>query len=139
MLQFLFDTDHLTLLERGHPTILQHLAAHPPGSVGLSAVSIEEALRGRLGFLSRPLTGAARVRAYALLLGTVNLVNQLPVVPFDDPCETQFQHLRAQTPRIGTQDLKIAAVALANRLTLLTRNQRDFGRIPGITLADWSL
>jgi tRNA(fMet)-specific endonuclease VapC len=41
--------------------------------------------------------------------------------------------------RIGTQDLKIASVALANNLILLTRNRRDFGRIPGLMLDDWSV
>ena len=34
--------------------------------------------------------------------------------------------------RIGTQDLKIAAVTLAHDATLLTRNTGDFAEVPGI-------
>jgi len=60
-------------------------------------------------------------------------------VPFDAACENQFQQLRALRLRVGTQDLKIAAVALANQLVVLTRNRRDFGRIPGLAVDDWSV
>jgi tRNA(fMet)-specific endonuclease VapC len=70
---------------------------------------------------------------------TVELVNQFPIVPFDQTVESHFQQLWSLRLRVGTQDLKMAAVARANRLTLLTRNRRDFGRIPGLGLDDWSV
>lgn len=139
MLRYLLDTDHLTLLERGHGPLVHRLAAEPAGAVGVSAVTVEEALRGRLGYLSRRLDGAARVRAYALLLGTLELFNRMPVVPFDGACEARYQHLRSLKLRVGTQDQKIAAVALANNLTVLTRNQRDFVQVPGLVVADWAV
>jgi tRNA(fMet)-specific endonuclease VapC len=40
---------------------------------------------------------------------------------------------------VGTLDLKIAAMALTNGLTVLTRNRRDFGRVPGMVIEDWSV
>jgi tRNA(fMet)-specific endonuclease VapC len=138
MPRYLLDTDHLTLLERGHPPLVGRLMGEPPDAVGTSVIAAEEALRGRLGYLARPLAGPARVRAYGLLLGTIRLLSALPILPFEDASEVEYQRLRAQWPRLGAQDLKIAAIALANGVTLLTRNQRDFGRIPGLALADWS-
>jgi tRNA(fMet)-specific endonuclease VapC len=139
MLQFLFDTDHLTLYQHRHPPLLQHLASYALADVGVSAVTVEEALRGRLAALTRAHDGRTRIRQYSLLLETVQLFAHLTLVPFDQASENQYQQLRAMRLRVGTQDLKIAAVALANNLGLLTRNRRDFGRIPGLRLADWSV
>jgi tRNA(fMet)-specific endonuclease VapC len=139
MLQYLFDTDHLTLYERGHAPVVKRVLAYPPDTVGVSAITVEEALRGRLGYLSRPLTGVQRVRGYALLVNTSQLIGRMLIAAFDDASEAQYQLLRTQRLRIGTQDLRIAAVALTTGLTLLTRNHRDFGRIAGLSIDDWSL
>ena len=51
----------------------------------------------------------------------------------------QFQTLWVQRIRIGTMDLKIAATALAYDATLLTRNAKDFSKVPGLLMEDWSL
>ena len=39
---------------------------------------------------------------------------------------------------IGERDLVIASVAMAHRLTGVTHNTREFGRIPGLTTIDWT-
>jgi tRNA(fMet)-specific endonuclease VapC len=139
MMQFLFDTDHLTLFEHGHPAVGRNMALQPSGAVGLSVVTVEEALRGRLGALSQAQTPAQRIARYALLRASVQLVNQFPIAAYDQVAEDQFQQLKAQRLHVGSQDLKIAAVALVNKLTLLTRNRQDFSKVPGLTLSDWSV
>jgi tRNA(fMet)-specific endonuclease VapC len=138
MIRYLLDTDHVTLQEHGHPPLRQRLAAQPPDSLAVSVVTVEEALRGRLGVLARRLDGAARVRAYAKLLETIRFFQSVPVVAFDASCEAHFQDLVSQRLRIGSRDLKIAATALARNLVLVTRNRRDFERIPGLVIEDWS-
>jgi tRNA(fMet)-specific endonuclease VapC len=96
-------------------------------------------MRGRLAPLGRVLTGIKHVQAYARLVAAEETFRQFPLVPFDGACESQFQHLRAARLGVGTLDLKIAAIALTAGLTVLTRNRRDFGRVPGLALADWSV
>lgn len=74
-------------------------------------VTVEEMLRGRLAILSRRVSGASRVHAYAKLMETVRFCCSVPVTPFDDEAERRFETLRAGRVRIGSQDLRIAATA----------------------------
>ena len=139
MPQFVFDTDHLTLFHHKHPVLMQHLAAQNPGAVAIAPITIEETLRGRLAVLRRGLVGLSHVRAYGNLVASVELFKLFPVMAFDQASEAEFQQLRAARLRVGTQDLKIAAIARTNQLTVLTRNRLDFGRVPGLALEDWSV
>ena len=139
MLRFLFDTDHLTLYQYKHPPLMQRIALQPADSVALCPINIEETMRGRLGALARVLAGNKHVQAYAHLVAAEEMFRLFPLVPFDTASERQFQHLRAARLRVGTLNLKIAAIALTNGLTVLTRNRSDFGRVPGLALEDWSV
>ena len=139
MPEFLFDTDHLTLFHHRHPPLMDRLARHPPDAVAICPINIEETMRGRLAVLARSLTGDKHVHAYAHLVAAVEMFHLFPVVPFDSASETQYQQLRAARLRVGSLDLKIAAIALTHRLAVLTRNRSDFERVPGLTLEDWSM
>lgn len=139
MLRFTLDTDHLTLLEHGHPPLHRYLAVQPQGAIGLPVVTAEESLRGRLAAIRVATNGATRIARYDSLVDTLHIVRQFPLLSFDQASENQFHQLISLRLRIGTRDLKIAATALANNLTLLTRNRRDFCRVPGLALDDWSV
>jgi tRNA(fMet)-specific endonuclease VapC len=137
MPRYLFDTDHLTLFQHGHVPVTRRASLQPPGAVGISVVSAEEVLRGRLAQISRAKDGAVRIQQYALFARSIQLLLQFPLVPFDQAAETSFQGLRSI--RIGSQDKKIAAIALANQLVMVSRNRRDFASVPGLVLEDWSV
>jgi tRNA(fMet)-specific endonuclease VapC len=137
MLRYLLDTDHLTLFQRGHAPVARRVALEPPDAIGISVVSIEESLRGRLAQLARAGDGPARIKQYMLLEQSIQLFAQFPIVSYDQDAETNFQQLRAL--RMGTQDRKIASIALAAQLILVTANRRDFARVPGLVLEDWSV
>ncbi len=139
MLQFLFDTDHLTLYQHRHPQVVQRLLLQPPDAVGVSAVTVEKSLRGRLAALSQARDPTSRIVRYRHLLESLDLLSQFPLVSYDSASDSHFQRLRSLRLKVGTQDLKIAGIALANNLVLLTRNRRDFGRFPGLRIDDWSV
>jgi tRNA(fMet)-specific endonuclease VapC len=137
MLRYLLDTDHLTLFQHGHVLVGRRVGTQPRGAIGIGVVTLEETLRGRLASLAQSGDGPTRIQHYALLEQTIQLFGQFPVVSYDQPAETTFQQIRAI--RIGTQDRKIASIALARQLILVTANRRDFSRIPGLVLEDWSV
>lgn len=66
---------------------------------------------------------------------------QFASLPFDDLAATTFGVIRAQLETggisIGTCDLLIAAIALANNLILFTHNTREFKRVGGLQVEDW--
>jgi len=55
------------------------------------------------------------------------------------PKKRYYETLRQQKIRIGTQDLRIAAIVLAVKGILVTRNWKDFAKVPDLTLEDWSI
>lgn len=138
MIQFLLDTDHVSLYERGHVSLRTRLASVPSDAVAVSVVTVEEMIRGRLALLARRSAGVARVYAYAKFMETVSFFSSIPVVPFDSACEQKFQELRSLRLHVGSQDLRIAATASVHNCILVTRNRQDFERVPGIVIADWS-
>ena len=139
MPRFLFDTDHLTLYHYKHSQLIQRIALQPADAVAICPINIEETMRGRLAVLGRQMSGPAHVQAYAHLVSAELMLRIFPIMPFDSNCEARYQQLRASRLRVGSLDLKIAAIALTNQLTVLTRNQSDFGRVPGLVIDDWSV
>ncbi len=138
MIRWLFDTDHVSLHERGSTPLHARIASVPLGSIAVSVVTVEEMIRGRLAVLARRSEGETRIRAYAKLMETVVFFSSVPVVLFDLACEQKFQELRSRRLRVGSQDLRIAATALVNNLIVVTRNRQDFERISGLSIEDWS-
>jgi tRNA(fMet)-specific endonuclease VapC len=59
------------------------------------------------------------------------------IVPFDDRAADQSVDLRRQRIRIGTMDLKIASIALANGALLVTTNLRDYSLVPDLRCENW--
>ena len=101
-------------------------------------VTVEEQLRGRLKALRRASDGPSLVAAYDRMRATLEFFRNLPLLAFDDSAFEQFASLRKQRIRTGTLDLRIAAIALAQESILVTRNARDFSRVPGLQFEDWS-
>ena len=62
------------------------------------------------------------------------------VIPIDDAAADEFDRMRQnkKLKKIGRADLLIAAIALANRATLVTRNLKDFRQVPGLRVENWA-
>ncbi len=136
---FVLDTDHLSLYQRGAEPLLSKLLTHPPGELAITIVTVEEQLRGRLAQIRKARTAAHLNECYRWLGETMDQLARLPVLYFDAKATALYERLLPQKFRIGTQDLRIASIVLAQNAVLLTRNSQDFSRVPGLSLDDWTL
>jgi tRNA(fMet)-specific endonuclease VapC len=134
------DTDHLSVLKY-HDSPLSRIlerkldAAREP--IFTSIVSVEEQLRGWLSFIKAQSDVARLVVAYRELEIALHFTHGFRFVPFNLPAAEKFATLKRQRIRIGTQDLKIAAMVLANDATLLSRNLKDFSKVLGLKVQNW--
>jgi tRNA(fMet)-specific endonuclease VapC len=140
---FVLDTDHLTLMEWNHgkarQTLLRRLGTVSPDEVFTTIVTYEEQTRGWMAYAARARTTAQEIDAYRKLERHLDLYRRVQVLGFDERAGTEFDHLRAKRLRVGTIDLKIAAIALALGATVLTRNLKDFSRVPDLHVEDWTV
>lgn len=138
----LLDTDHVTLLkyrasERG-ARLTQRLTALPADEVvGVTIVTVEEQMRGWLAAVAKERTAKRQVTAYHELTNLFNFFGAFFMAPFDESAAARFEDLRSAKIRLGTMDLKIAAVALVDHALLLSANRRDFEQVPGLRVENW--
>ena len=79
-----------------------------------------------------------QIVAYAKLRELLEDFQSRPILDFDEQAVAEFRWLVKQRIRIGTMDLKIAAIALRQDTTLISRNLADFRKIPGLRVEDWT-
>ncbi len=138
MMFYIFDTDMLTLYEEGHPKVTSRVADHPPQELATTVISVEEQLSGWFTMIRRAKGRAALAHVYRRLARTVSFLGQMQIISFTEEGMARFEALRAMKLNIGTMDLRIAAIALEEGAIVVTRNARDFRRVPGLTIEDWS-
>ncbi|MEK6325697.1 MAG: type II toxin-antitoxin system VapC family toxin [Acidobacteriota bacterium] len=135
----MLDTDHLSLNQRGHPKIRERLTLIPADEIAITIITAEEQLRGRLAQLGKATSGHARSTAYLYLRKAILGLAKLNILDYDASSESIYQGLKLQRIRAGSQDLRIAAITLANNGTLVTGNRSDFAKVSGLMLEDWTI
>ena len=137
----LLDTDHLTLLKYPdnprYAALAVRMEASPDQDIGTTIISAEEQMRGWLAVISRRRDVHQQIDAYGELLGLLELVNRWTVLPFYQRSADVLDSQRHQGVRIGTMDLKIAAIALVHGALLLSANLRDFRQVSGLKVENW--
>jgi tRNA(fMet)-specific endonuclease VapC len=141
MTLWVLDTDHLSLLERGNLKIQGRLRQIGTNSVAITIVTAEEKVKGRLAAINS-LSGIERVDrlavAYQALQSTIEDLQMLPILPFTELARDRYRELLEQRIRVGSHDLRIAAITLSVDGVLVTRNRQDFERVVGLQITDWS-
>lgn len=138
----IFDSDHLSFLQkrrgREFESIAKHLENQPPSVFFVTIISFHEQFNGWLKFIARTNEEAELVRGYAELQHVVLTFAKSQVLAFNKAAAEVYGELRRSRIRVGAMDLRIAAITIANQMTLLTRNTVDFERVPNLTIEDWT-
>ena len=139
---FVFDTDHLGILQRENEPevsfIRERIAKFTAENFWVSIVSFHEQVIGWSAHLSRSKSQRDVMFGYEMLHDVVRN-STLKVLDYNERASEIYASFKRQKPNIGTMDLRIAAITLANKLTLLTRDTVDFERVPGLRFEDWTL
>ena len=138
----ILDTDCISLLQRENAlvgsTLQRNLDRFPPDEICTSIVSFEEQMRGWLSFVSKSRTPDQQIFAYSRLHNALKDYKKSTVLDFDEKAAKVFIQLKAEKIRVGTMDLKIASIAIANNAILISRNLADFERVPNLSVEDWT-
>jgi tRNA(fMet)-specific endonuclease VapC len=140
MTLWILDTDHFSLLQRGNVRTIQHLTELNPNDVAITIITAEEQLRGRLNVIRRANFHEKRLLAYQRLKDLLTDLKTVNILDFTSEASLIYEELKNNLKiRIGSQDLKIAAITLASQGLLITRNQKDFIKVPQLRFEDWTI
>lgn len=139
----ILDTDTLTLVHKQEsPAALRvraRIAEVPVEEwLGTTVVTYQEHCRGWLAYIAAARTKAAQINGYRLLAKHAEDYREVRLTPFDVRAADKFEEPRKDHRRIGTMDLRIAAIAVTRNALLVTRNLSDFADIEGLRTEDWT-
>jgi tRNA(fMet)-specific endonuclease VapC len=128
---YLLDTATLAEVLRSVPSraLVRRLTSVPSGDRWTSVVSV-----------SQILVAARRTRSPRIMQDVIRLVAAVKVAPFDVPAAQSFAKLRATIAvNADTDDVMVAAIAVTNDFTLVTRRPAAFARFPHLRVEDWTM
>ena len=131
-LRYLLDSDIcIYLMKRRSPALVRRLDTVAP-ACALSVIVYGELCFGQASSARRD-ESAAHLAA---------LLETLQVLPLPLDAALRYGEIRAELERagkpIGANDTWIAAHALASNLTLVTNNEREYSRVPGLRIENWA-
>jgi tRNA(fMet)-specific endonuclease VapC len=135
-----FDADVLSLILEGDAQLSHRASQFPPQDQAVPVVVVEEIFRGRLNSIRQAEAAKGRLtveRAYALFEATVVAFRQIIILPYTSQADNLYREWCNRNVRIGTHDLRIAAICVAHSARLASRNRRDFDRVPGLQVEYW--
>jgi tRNA(fMet)-specific endonuclease VapC len=129
--RFLLDTNICSVYLRQHPLVFQKMLQHS-GQLAMSSITWAELY----SWATQPTAPPSRLTAL------LDLVSDVDLLPVDREVAEMFGQLRVSLRQVGGTvpelDAIIAATALTHGLVLVTNNTKDFLRITGLALQDWT-
>lgn len=133
-MKFMLDTNIcIFLIKKKSPNILKHIKKYSVGDIGISSITLAE--------LEYGVEKSKHVERNRQALKEFTL--PLEIAPFDDKAAETYGYVRAMLEKkgvlIGSMDMLIGAHALSLGVTLVTNNVKEFNRIKGLKVVDWTV
>ncbi len=142
-MKYLLDTDHISILQKQSgpefATLIRRIAQVPRSDLAFCIVSFHEQALGCHTYLAKAKTATDVIRGYHIFNRVLSAFAASVVLPFDSQSSAVFDDLISKRVRIATMDLRIASIAISQGLILLTRNTRDFRKVSGLQIDDWTV
>ncbi len=139
---YILDTDLFSLTDKTTSAESQRLrfrlSSLRKDELATTIITFEEQMRGWLSWLAQARSVEQQVERYRQLKRMLTSYRDVVILDFDERAAEEFQRLKKQRIHIGAMDLKIAAIALSHNATLLSRNLKDFRKVPDLTVEDWA-
>ena len=134
MITYLLDTNIcIYVIKRKPPQVLERFRQAEISSIGISSITYSELTFG----------AAKSLRPEQNRIALTQFVAPLEIAPYDDTAAQCYGDLRACLERqgtpIGSLDMLIAAHALALNCVLVTNNEKEFSRVPGLRMENWAM
>ncbi|WP_341525287.1 type II toxin-antitoxin system VapC family toxin [Nostoc sp. UHCC 0302] len=136
---WILDTDCVSLFQRRHPSITQRVNTANAEDIAITIITAEEQLRGRFKIIKQASSSDKLILAYANLQANLDFFKNVKILELNRDAFNYYEDLIGKRIRIGTQDLRIAAIALSMNAILVTRNRKDFEKVPNLQLEDWTV
>jgi len=138
----ILDTDIISILDtqsgEAYEKLARRLGDPRVDRVAVTIVSVEEQMRGWLSYIAASRTTARQIEGYSRLNRMIRWYQQQEILDFDPSAGGVYDRLRRARVRIGGMDLKIAVIAFDREALLVSRNLRDFRRVPNLRVEDWT-
>lgn len=135
------DSDIITLYSYGHKNVQKHYdAVSEDERLAVTVITRMEILKGRTDSLLKAADEAQLRAATERLQQAEEMLEDFLVLAVDEGAIQHFGLLRRQKKlnKMKRADMIIACIALAHKALLVTRNTKDFDKVPGLRLANWA-
>jgi tRNA(fMet)-specific endonuclease VapC len=142
MARYILDTDHISLFLGEHPQTNERVIRAFP-DCAITIISVQESFNGWVGALGKIPNEDYRMEIYQRLYVVTQFFQRAVILNYEASARAMYNQIIQVNPALAKRrlenDVRIAAIALSVGATVVTRNQRDFGLVPGLAIEDWSI
>ena len=138
---YLLDSDVLSFIfqyKGQQPHLERRILSTPVENLFISIISVDEALKGVRMLIDNPRSNDGGKSGCLFLRKIMRDYSAFEICPYSPHAAAIFRDMPAAAKRRGTNDCKIAAIALSNGFTVITRNVEDYRAIPSVQFEDWT-